>query len=80
MMITKLFYFDLTGKKICPKFLRSKNFKKQVSYRVVKVEAEGWKGKPLKNSRFISIYYCKSLLTSNEVYITKLISNHELFF
>ena len=43
MMITKLFYFDLSGKIFCEKLLRSKNFRQKLRHQVaeaLRVEAE----------------------------------------
>ena len=39
MMITMLFYLDLTGKNFCQKFLKSKNFKQTLCHQVVDAEA-----------------------------------------
>ena len=40
MMITKLFNFDLSGKKFCQNILRSKNFKQKLFHQKVEAEAE----------------------------------------
>ena len=45
MMITKLFYFDLSGKNFSQKILKSKNFKQKLRHQVVEAEA-------IKNCRF----------------------------
>ena len=39
MMITKLFYLDLSRKKCCRKIIRSKNFKQNVRHQDVEAEA-----------------------------------------
>ena len=39
MMITKQFYFDLSGKNFCQKILRSKNFKQKLRHQVMEAEA-----------------------------------------
>ena len=39
MMITIRFYLDLSGKKLCQKNSRSKNFKKKLRHQVVEAEA-----------------------------------------
>ena len=39
MMTTKLFYFDLSGKRFCQKVLRSKNFMQNLRHQVVEAEA-----------------------------------------
>ena len=39
MMITMLFYLDVSGKNVCQKNLRSKNFKQKLRHQVVKAEA-----------------------------------------
>ena len=39
MMITKLFYFDLSGKKFCQNILRSKNFMLKLRHQVLEAEA-----------------------------------------
>ena len=40
MMITMLFYLDLSGKKICQKILRSKNFEQKLRHQVKRWKAE----------------------------------------
>ena len=52
MMTTMLFYFDLSGKKICQKILKSKNFEQKLRHQVVeaevlRVEAEAIQKLPL---------------------------------
>ena len=39
MMITKLFYFDFSGKKFLPKTFKIKNFKQKLRHQVVEAEA-----------------------------------------
>ena len=39
MTITKLFYFDLSGKTICQKILRSNNFNQKLHRQLVEAEA-----------------------------------------
>ena len=39
MMLTKLFYFDLAGKKFCRKILKSKNLKYKLHHQVMEAEA-----------------------------------------
>ena len=40
MMITMLFYLDLSGKKFCQKILRSKNFEQKLLHQVKRWKAE----------------------------------------
>ena len=39
MIMTMLFYYDISGKKICQKILRSNNFKQNLRHQVVEAEA-----------------------------------------
>ena len=39
MMITMLFYLDLSGKKILPKIFKIKNFKQKLRHQLVEAEA-----------------------------------------
>ena len=39
MMITKQFYFDLSGKNFCQNILRSKNFTQKLRHQVMDTEA-----------------------------------------
>ena len=71
MMITELFYFDISKKNFCQKIIRSKNFKQKFRHQVVeaealRVEAEAIQKLPLPHPRikpitiFTNLYETKN--------------------
>ena len=61
MIVTKLFYFDLSGIEFCQKILRSRSFKQKLRHQMVEaVETKAIEKLPLPHPW---IYHCCSVLT-----------------